>query len=240
MDPVARAAELRSAAGLPLPPLLRRRRPEVGDDEYDALLDELRRLEAAAPGARGEDSPTQRVSGHAVDSLKKVDHPLAMLSLANARTAEELRAWVSRMRAHLAREGIENAQFRYVCEPKIDGLADEPDLWRGELVRGVTRGDGRVGEDVTHNVRTIQGIPHQLSGDDVPAMLEVRGEVYMGIDDFTALNERRAAAGESTYMNPRNTAAGTIRQLDARQAAERPLRFWAYQSASGARTAASP
>ena len=137
--------------------------PTVGDDEYDALLDELRRLEADHPELVVADSPTQRVSGHAVDSLSKVEHPLAMLSLANARTAEELRAWVTRMRAHLAREGIEDAQFHYICEPKIDGLAMSLIYENGKLVRGVTRGDGRVGEDVTHNVLTIHGIPHEIT-----------------------------------------------------------------------------
>ena len=151
-----------------------------------------------------------------------------MLSLANARSADELRGWVSRMVGHLAREGIEDPVFDYVCEPKIDGLAMSLIYENGTLARATTRGDGRVGEDVTENIKTIDEIPQELEGDDLPAVLEVRGEVYMATADFLALNERRAAAGESTYMNPRNTAAGTIRQLDPRLAAERPLRFWAY------------
>ncbi len=202
--------------------------PEIGDDEYDALQQELRELEAQYPELRTSDSPTQTVGGRPAGHLDKVEHPLPMLSLANARNAEELRAWVSRMRNHLAREGIEDPAFQFVCEPKIDGLAMSLMYEDGVLVRATTRGDGRVGEDVTHNIRTIGEVPERIEG-EVPAVLEVRGEVYMATDDFLALNERRAAAGESTYMNPRNTAAGTIRQLDPRLAAERPLRFWAYQ-----------
>ncbi len=202
--------------------------PEIGDDEYDALQRELRDLEEQYPALRTADSPTQTVGGRPAGHLAKVEHPLPMLSLANARNAEELRGWVSRMRNHLAREGIEDPQFRFVCEPKIDGLAMSLMYEDGKLVRATTRGDGRVGEDVTNNIRTIGEVPDELPG-PVPAVLEVRGEVYMATDDFLALNERRAAAGESTYMNPRNTAAGTIRQLDPRLAAERPLRFWAYQ-----------
>jgi len=200
--------------------------PEIGDDEYDALLDELRALETAQPELRGPDSPTQRVGGEPVDDLAKVEHLRPMLSLANARTEEELRAWVGRMRSHLAREGIEEPAFTYVCEPKIDGLAISLLYRDGVLERGATRGDGVVGEDVSHNVRTIAQIPQRL--DDAPALLEVRGEAYMSLPDFTALNERRAAAGQSTFMNPRNAAAGTIRQLDPRAAAERPLSFYAY------------
>ncbi len=149
-----------------------------------------------------------------------------MLSLANARSEQELRDWVQRMRNHLAREGIEDPRFRFVCEPKIDGLAMSLRYVDGVLERGVTRGDGLVGEDVTHNLRTIAAIPPSIDG--APALLEVRGEVYMSLSDFAALNERRAQDGESTFMNPRNAAAGTIRQLDANLAAQRPLSFWAY------------
>jgi DNA ligase (NAD+) len=149
-----------------------------------------------------------------------------MLSLANARTEEELRGWIGRMRNHLAREGIDDPAFTYVCEPKIDGLAISLLYRDGVLERGATRGDGVVGEDVTHNLRTVAAIPQAV--EDAPALLEVRGEVYMSLPDFTALNERRAAARQSTFMNPRNAAAGTIRQLDPRIAAERPLSFFAY------------
>src|SRR4051794_37550431 len=202
--------------------------PEIGDEAYDALLDELRELEAAHPELRTPDSPTQRVGGPPVSALVKVRHLQPMLSLANARSDEELRAWVARMRGHLAREGIEDAEFAYVCEPKIDGLAMSLLYRDGVLERGATRGNGEVGEDVTHNLRTIPSVPLRITGDDVPALLEVRGEIYMSLPDFQALNERRAEAGQSTFMNPRNAAAGTIRQLDPRLAAERPLSMWCY------------
>jgi DNA ligase (NAD+) len=202
--------------------------PEIGDDAYDALLDELRAIEAEHPDLVTPDSPTQRVGGAPVSSLAKVTHLAPMLSLANARTEEELRAWVARMRNHLAREGIEDATFRYVCEPKIDGLAMSLLYRDGVLERGATRGNGEVGEDVTHNLRTIGAIPLRIAGADVPPLLEVRGEVYMSLPDFTALNERRAEAGESTFMNPRNAAAGTVRQLDPQLAAQRPLSLWCY------------
>src|SRR3954464_1976488 len=202
--------------------------PEIGDEAYDALLDELRELEAAHPELRTPDSPTQRVGGPPVSALEKVRHRQPMLSLANARSDEELRAWVARMRGHLAREGIEDVAFAYVCEPKIDGLAMSLVYRDGVLERGATRGDGEVGEDVTHNLRTIPTIPLRIDGGDVPPLLEVRGEVYMSLPDFQALNERRAEEGRATFMNPRNAAAGTVRQLDPRLAAERPLSMWCY------------
>jgi DNA ligase (NAD+) len=200
--------------------------PEVTDDVYDALLDELRTLEAQHPELLTPDSPTQRVGGEPIGRLEKVSHLQPMQSLANVRTEEELRAWVARMRAHLAREGIESPAFEFVCEPKIDGLAISLIYRNGVLERGATRGNGEIGEDVTHNLRTIGAIPLRI--DDAPALVEVRGEVYMSLPDFTALNERRAEAGESTFMNPRNSAAGTLRQLDPALAAQRPLTMWCY------------
>ena len=200
--------------------------PEVGDDVYDALLDELRRIEAEHPGLRRPDSPTQRVGAEPVSRLEKVTHPQPMYSLANVRSADELRAWIARMRGHLAREGIDDPAFAFVAEPKIDGLAISLLYEDGVLVRGATRGNGEVGEDVTHNLRTIPAIPLRVEG--APARLEVRGEVYMSLPDFAALNERRAGQGLSTFMNPRNSAAGTIRQLDPALAAERPLSMWCY------------
>jgi DNA ligase (NAD+) len=130
------------------------------------------------------------------------------------------------MRNHLRREGIEDPAFRFVAEPKIDGLAISLVYRDGVLERGATRGDGEIGEDVTHNLRTMPSIPLRI--EDAPPLLEVRGEVYMSLPDFAALNERRAEAGLSTFMNPRNSAAGTIRQLDPRLAAERPLSMWCY------------
>jgi DNA ligase (NAD+) len=201
--------------------------PEVGDDVYDRLLDELRTIESEYPELASADSPTRRVGGEPVGRLEKVRHLEPMLSLGNVRSEDELRAWVERMRNHLAREGISEPSFTFVVEPKIDGLAISLLYRDGVLERGATRGNGEVGEDVTHNLRTIGAIP--LHFDDAPALVEVRGEVYMSLKDFTALNERRAEAGESTFMNPRNSAAGTIRQLDPADAAKRPLSIWCYQ-----------
>jgi DNA ligase (NAD+) len=202
--------------------------PAIEDDVYDALYAELKGIEDRYPDLVAPDSPTQRVGGAPIDRLAKVTHEVPMLSLANARSEEELRAWIERMRNHLRREGIEEADFEYVVEPKIDGLAISLLYEDGVLVRGATRGDGEVGEDVTHNLRTMPTIPLRIAGDAVPARLEVRGEVYMSLPDFAALNERRAERGESTFMNPRNAAAGTIRQLDPKLAAQRPLSMWAY------------
>jgi DNA ligase (NAD+) len=200
--------------------------PEIGDDEYDALYNELKDLEERHPELVTADSPTQRVGGAPVEHLTKVRHLQPMLSLANAKSEEELRAWVARMRNHLAREGIDQAQFEYVAEPKIDGLAISLLYRDGVLERGATRGDGETGEDVTHNLRTIPTIP--LSIENAPPLVEVRGEVYMSLSDFAALNERRASQGLSTFMNPRNAAAGTIRQLDPKLTAQRPLSMWSY------------
>jgi len=200
--------------------------PEIGDEEYDALYRELVELEQAHPELVTPDSPTQRPGGAPVERLEKVVHLQPMLSLANVRSEPELRAWVARMRAHLAREGIEDPRFRFVCEPKIDGLAVSLIYRDGVLERGATRGNGEIGEDVTHNLLTIAQIPRRIDG--APALLEVRGEIYISLPDFQALNERRAAEGLSTFMNPRNSAAGTIRQLDPALTAQRPLSMWAY------------
>jgi DNA ligase (NAD+) len=200
--------------------------PTVGDDAYDALLDELRAIEADHPQLRTPDSPTQRVGAPPLDRFEQVEHAEPMLSLANARNEEELRAWETRIRNHLKRLDISASEFSYTTEPKIDGLAISLTYEDGVFARGATRGDGRVGEDVTQNLRTIGAIP--LSIADAPPLVEVRGEVYLPIADFKALNERRAEAGESTFANPRNSAAGSIRQLDPALAAKRPLSVWCY------------
>ncbi|HZB78118.1 MAG TPA: NAD-dependent DNA ligase LigA [Solirubrobacteraceae bacterium] len=226
MNPAERAADLRVQLAYHGHRYYVLDDPEIGDDAYDALLDELRRLEGEHPELVTPDSPTQRVGGEPVSKLDKVRHLQPMLSLANVRTAEELRAWVARMRSHLAREGIEDPGISYVAEPKIDGLAISLVYRDGVLARGATRGNGEVGEDVTHNLRTVGAIPLRI--EDAPALIEVRGEVYMSLPDFQALNERRAEQGRSTFMNPRNSAAGTIRQLDPALAAERPLSMWCY------------
>jgi DNA ligase (NAD+) len=200
--------------------------PTVGDDVYDALLDELRAIEADHPELRTPDSPTQRVGAPPLDRFEQVEHAEPMLSLANARNEEELRAWETRIRNHLKRLDISAAEFSYTTEPKIDGLAMSLSYEDGLFTRGATRGDGRVGEDVTRNLRTIKSIPLRI--EDAPPLVEVRGEVYLPIADFKALNERRAEAGEPTFANPRNSAAGSIRQLDPALAAERPLSVWCY------------
>ena len=225
-DPGARAAELREQLAYHSQRYYVEDDPEIGDEEYDTLYSELVEIEAAHPELVTTDSPTQRPGGAPVERLEKVVHRQPMLSLANVRSEEELRAWVARMRTHLAREGIENPRFRFVCEPKIDGLAVSLIYRDGVLERGATRGNGEIGEDVTHNLRTIAQIPRQIDG--APALLEVRGEIYISLPDFQALNERRAEQGLSTFMNPRNSAAGTIRQLDPALSAQRPLSMWAY------------
>jgi DNA ligase (NAD+) len=201
--------------------------PEIGDDAYDALFAQLQALEADHPQLVTPDSPTQRVGAQPVGRLEKVEHLEPMLSLDNVRSDQEMRAWVERMRNHLAREGISAPRFQFVVEPKIDGLAVSLIYRDGLLWRGATRGDGEIGEDITHNLRTIGSIPLCVEG--APPLLEVRGEVYMSLKDFTALNERRAQEGQSTFMNPRNSAAGTVRQLDPALAAQRPLSMWSYQ-----------
>jgi DNA ligase (NAD+) len=200
--------------------------PEISDEAYDALLDELRGLEAEHPELRTPDSPTQRVGAPPLEHFEQVTHAERMLSLANARNEEELRAWEARIQNLLKRMDIVASRFAYTTEPKIDGLAISLTYVDGTLTRGATRGDGRVGEDVTQNLRTIGAIPLRI--DDAPPMVEVRGEVYLPIAAFKALNERRAEAGEAAFANPRNAAAGSIRQLDQAVAAERPLSIWCY------------
>jgi DNA ligase (NAD+) len=200
--------------------------PEVSDSDYDALLNELRDLEADNPELRTPDSPTQRVGAEPLDKFEQVRHPAPMWSLANARNEEELAAWVVRSERYLARQGVEMGDVRFVTEPKIDGLAISLIYEDGVFVRGATRGNGEVGEDVTQNLRTIGAIPLRI--DDAPRLIEVRGEIYLPLAAFVRLNEQRAEAGEPTYANPRNTAAGSIRQLDPQLAASRPLSMWCY------------
>jgi DNA ligase (NAD+) len=201
--------------------------PEIGDDSYDALLDELRALEDEHPELRTPDSPTQRVGAPPLDRFEQVEHLEQMLSLGNARNEEELRGWENRLANYLKRLDITASEFSYTTEPKIDGLAVSLTYEDGVLVRGATRGDGRVGEDVTQNLRTIGSVPLRIAGKG-PELVEVRGEIYLPIAAFKALNERRAEAGEPTFANPRNSAAGSIRQLDPSLAAERPLSTWMY------------
>ncbi len=200
--------------------------PEVSDADYDALLNELRDLETAHPDLLTPDSPTQRVGATPLSRFEPARHLQPMLSLANARDEDELRAWLERSERMLLKEGVEDAQVSFVTEPKVDGLAISLVYEDGVLVRGATRGDGEVGEDVTQNLRTIKAIPLRVDG--APRLLEVRGEAYLPRAAFARLNEERAAAGEPTFANPRNSAAGSIRQLDPELAAARPLSVWCY------------
>ena len=200
--------------------------PEIGDDEYDALLNELRSIEADHPDLVTPGSPTQRVGGRPLERFAAVEHLQPMLSLANARNEEELRAWNQRIAGLIAKQGGDATALEYVVEPKVDGLAISLLYRDGVLERGATRGDGEVGEDVTQNLRTVKAIPLRVDG--APPLLEVRGEAYMPRSAFARLNEERAAAGDPTFANPRNSAAGSIRQLDPKLAASRPLSMWSY------------
>jgi DNA ligase (NAD+) len=200
--------------------------PEISDVEYDGLLNDLRGIEAEHPELLTPDSPTQRVGAKPLEKFEQVRHLQPMLSLANARNEDELRAWEKRMHNLLKKQGVEEARIEYVAEPKIDGLAISLVYEDGVLVRGATRGDGEIGEEVTQNLRTIKAIPLRVEG--APPLLEVRGEVYLPRSDFAKLNEQRAEEGLPTFANPRNSAAGSIRQLDPQLAASRPLSIWCY------------
>jgi len=199
---------------------------EISDEEYDRLFAELQALEGRHPELVTGDSPTQRVGAPASASFAPVEHAVPMLSLANARTEEELTAWETRIRNHLARRDVDPGEIDFVTEPKIDGLAISLTYEDGKLVRGATRGDGRVGEDVTPNIETIATVPKELEG--APPLIEVRGEVYLPLPDFAELNQKRVDAGLPAFANPRNSAAGSIRQNDPKAAAERPLAVWSY------------
>lgn len=201
--------------------------PEISDAEYDALMRELRALEDQYPELITPDSPTQRVGAEPQDEFAKVTHPYPMTSLADAFSREEVIAWRERVYRLIPRD----TPLEYVVEPKIDGLAVAITYEEGVLVRGATRGDGFVGEDITANVRTIRNVPLRIpvSGQGTaPRLIEVRGEVYMPRDLFERFNAERLAQGESPFANPRNAAAGSVRQLDPRVTAARPLRFFAY------------
>lgn len=197
--------------------------PEVSDAEYDRLLNELKQIEAENPDLITPDSPTQRVGATPVSELQEVVHATAMLSLDNAFSDEDLVNFDRRVRERLETE----REIEYVAEPKLDGLAVSFRYESGRLVRAATRGDGLKGEDVTHNVRTIKAVPTQLRGNP-PDLLDVRGEVFMTLAGFKAMNQRALERGEKVFVNPRNAAAGTIRQLDPRLAANRPLDVFFY------------
>lgn len=197
--------------------------PVVPDAEYDRAFHELKNLEETFPELISEDSPTRRVGDKPLARFAEVQHEMPMLSLDNAFSADDLRDFDRRVRERL---GVDNVA--YVAEPKLDGLAISLLYRDGKFVRGATRGDGNTGEDITQNLRTIATIPMQLQGDDYPAVLEVRGEVYMPKAGFEALNAQARKNGEKEFVNPRNAAAGSLRQLDSRITAKRPLVFCCY------------
>ncbi|HEY5097215.1 MAG TPA: NAD-dependent DNA ligase LigA [Acidimicrobiales bacterium] len=224
-DPVARAEGLRALIGYHNDRYHRLDAPEIADAEYDALVRELRAIEADHPDLVVPESPTSTVGAAPSTLFAPVAHRVPMMSLDNAFSSEELQAWADR----LAKQVPDDTAF--VCELKIDGLAISLTYRRGRFVQAATRGDGRTGEDVTANVATIADIPervHRAAGPP-PALLEVRGEVYMPASAFEELNRRQAEAGDRLFVNPRNSAAGSLRQKDPSVTAGRDLSFWAYQ-----------
>ena len=198
--------------------------PEIPDAEYDRLFRRLQALEQAHPELIRDDSPTRRVGAKPLSAFAQIHHPVPMLSLDNVFSEDELRAFDQRVRERLASDD----SIEYTAEPKLDGLAVSLRYEQGRLVYGATRGDGHTGEDVTQNIRTIEAIPLHLLGEDWPGVLEVRGEVFMPRAGFEALNRRAREQGEKTFANPRNAAAGSLRQLDPKITASRPLSFYAY------------
>jgi DNA ligase (NAD+) len=196
--------------------------PEVSDIEYDELVRELQRLEDAFPELITPDSPTQRVGAAPADLFAPVEHRAPMLSLDNAFSFEELDAWYARVV-----RGVGDGA-RFACELKIDGVACALTYEKGVLVKAATRGDGRIGEDITANVRTVQGVPRKLEVKECPVVIEVRGEMYLPVRAFEELNEQIQEAGGRAFSNPRNAAAGSLRQKDPKVTAKRPLRLWVH------------
>src|SRR5437899_5971945 len=210
--------------------------PEISDADFDKLMNELKRLEAEHPELVTPDSPTQRVGGKPREGFVKAKHSSPMLSLDNAYTEEELRDWERRVHELTGRTDIE-----YFCELKLDGMSLALRYANGRLERGITRGDGSVGEDVTLNVRTVRSIPLSVSKEKlkkvgIPADFEVRGEMLMPIPGFQKMNEERERQGLSKFANPRNAAAGTVRQLEPSITAQRRLDFFAYSLLTNGRT----
>ena len=228
VDPVARAEELRALITRHDELYYQLDAPEIPDADYDALVRELLAIEERHPDLITPDSPTRRVAGAATSTFAEVVHRVPMMSLDNAMDQGELSAWVERTRRRLGELDLDETAVGYVCELKIDGLAVSLRYESGRFTQGATRGNGRVGEDVSANLRTLTGLPDDL-GSAAPDVLEVRGEVYLPIAEFDRINAAATAAGEKTYVNPRNTAAGSLRQKDAAVTATRGLAFWAYQ-----------
>ena len=200
--------------------------PTISDAEYDALRNRNKAIEARFPDLVREDSPSRSVGAGVQSKFEKITHKVPMLSLDNAFDDEDVADFVARVKRFL--RWPEDQVLTLTAEPKIDGLSLALRYEQGKLVSAATRGDGAVGENVTANARTISDIPQQLEGADVPDVVEVRGEVYLGKSDFMALNQRMEEEGKQTYVNPRNTAAGSLRQLDVKITAQRPLKFYAY------------
>ena len=221
-DPFARARQLHLQLRYHADRYYNEDAPVISDGQYDTLLQELRCLEVKYPGCLNPDSPTQRVAGAPADGFTQVEHPMPMLSLANAFDREGMEAWHRRVT-----DLLDGQSFRMVAELKIDGLAVRLTYRDGRFLLGATRGNGQTGEDVTHNLRTVRSIPLTLAGHP-PADLEVRGEVYLPLDSFKKMNEERERLGEQLYANPRNTGAGTIRQLDSKVTASRNMQMWVY------------
>jgi DNA ligase (NAD+) len=196
--------------------------PEISDAEYDELMRELRELEEKFPELVTPDSPTQRVGVTPADLFAPVEHRSVMLSLDNVFSEEELKAWATRV------ERAVGSEVQYFCELKIDGVAVALTYQDGLLVKGATRGDGRVGEDITANVRTVRSVPQRLRVKDPPPVLEVRGEIYLPVKAFEKLNQRLLEAGQRPFANPRNGAAGSLRQKDPKVTASRPLALWVH------------
>ncbi len=201
--------------------------PEISDLEYDRLLEELRALEERHPELASPDSPTQRVGGAPVDGLRPVRHAIPMLSMDNTYSADDLAAWAKRVQKLLA-DGGDARPPQWVLELKIDGVAVSLTYERGGLALAATRGNGTVGDDITHNARTIRDLPLRLDLPEPPSRVEIRGEVYMANSDLVRLNERQVRDGLPPYANTRNVTAGSVRLLDPRQCAARPLRFFCH------------
>lgn len=202
--------------------------PTISDAEYDRLMRELQQLEATYPESKTPDSPTQRVGAQPLDEFKTVTHRIPLLSLDNAMDEGEIREFVARVM-----KGLPDTDIQFVCEPKIDGLAVELVYENGVFVSGSTRGDGVTGEDITQNLKTIRSVPLRLQKNlAIPALIEVRGEVYMDKADFQKLNEQQLQEGKPPFANPRNSAAGSLRQLDPQVTARRPLKLFCYSLGS--------
>ncbi len=203
--------------------------PEIPDAEYDRLVVELRSLEERYPALASPDSPTQTVGAAPSGLFSEVRHRVPMMSLDNAFDEDELRAWGERLRR--VDPELDLSSLSFSCEPKVDGVAMSLTYEHGRFVQAATRGDGVTGEDVTANVATVADVPKELAagGGPYPAVLEVRGEIYMPVVEFEAMNARQAEAGDRLFVNPRNSAAGALRQKDPAVTATRPLHFWAYQ-----------